>query len=276
MKTRYNGIATALCGVVLAICATVSAHYYGFTLNPAQLTGLVLATNVVAETNVERSQAGVNTLARSAVLDKAAALKARDMLVNQYFAHTSPGGVTPWYWFRQAGYSYRRAGENLAVHFDDSEKLVHAWMESPTHRANIVNGTFTEIGIGIATGTFEGVPTTVVVQLFGTPHAGVTKKAGAPGLGAAVGDALEYEVIQDTADVGPNETAYTERIPLDEIPVSEKPSMVRTLVQIAFSAACVYLLMTRKPRMLARYPIIHSVMVTAMLMSMVILLLTAL
>jgi hypothetical protein len=91
------------------------------------------------------------------------------MAANEYFAHYSPDGVSPWHWFNRAGYVYAHAGENLAIHFTDSTEVVEAWMKSPAHRANIVDSKYTEIGVGTAKGTYEGYDTVFVVQLFGTP-----------------------------------------------------------------------------------------------------------
>ena len=105
----------------------------------------------------------------NALLDKAAQLKAEDMAVKGYFAHTSPEGKTPWYWFDQVGYRYTYAGENLAVNFFETEDVANAWMNSPTHRANIVKKDYTEIGIGVALGIYQGRSTVFVAQLFAKP-----------------------------------------------------------------------------------------------------------
>lgn len=91
------------------------------------------------------------------------------MALKGYFAHTSPEGKAPWYWFKQVGYKYEYAGENLAVDFTDSQDVDKAWMNSPTHRANILKNSYTEMGTGIATGTYEGSPTIFVAQEFGKP-----------------------------------------------------------------------------------------------------------
>jgi hypothetical protein len=91
------------------------------------------------------------------------------MVQKSYFAHNSPEGLTPWHWFKEAGYDFTYAGENLAVNFGDSIDVNRAWMNSPLHRANILNGHFTEIGIATAEGIYEGRPTIFVVQLFGKP-----------------------------------------------------------------------------------------------------------
>ncbi|MCA9366666.1 hypothetical protein KC887_00170 [Candidatus Kaiserbacteria bacterium] len=135
------------------------------------LVSTVLPAVVVDLTNDERATLDEAPLRRSAVLDAAAQMKANDMAKNEYFAHYSPDGISPWYWFKQAGYTYAHAGENLAIHFTDSSEVVEAWMNSPTHRENIVNSLYTEIGVGTAKGTYEGYDTVYVVQLFGAPAA---------------------------------------------------------------------------------------------------------
>ena len=135
------------------------------------LVATILPGVVVDLTNTERRQQAAPSLARSDLLDRAAQLKAEHMAREGYFAHYSPSGVTPWHWFGEVGYEFVHAGENLAVHFNDTRALVQAWMDSPTHRANIVNGQFTEIGVGTARGRYQGFDTVFVVQLFGTPAA---------------------------------------------------------------------------------------------------------
>lgn len=132
------------------------------------MVSTILPAVIVDLTNDERSGEKLNLLKRSDVLDAAAKLKAEDMAENEYFAHNSPTGVTPWHWFDQVSYNFIYAGENLAVHFTDSSEVVEAWMKSPLHRENIMNGTYAEIGVGTAKGMYKGVPTIFVVQLFGT------------------------------------------------------------------------------------------------------------
>lgn len=130
--------------------------------------------NIIELTNQTRKNLDLPILETSGVLAEAAKSKAEDMLANQYFAHTSPSGVTPWEWFRKMGYAYRYAGENLAVHFHEAEEVNEGWLASPTHRANIVSDRYSEIGVGVATGIFEGVNATFVVQMFGEPIASAT------------------------------------------------------------------------------------------------------
>ena len=129
----------------------------------------VLSSVLVDLTNLDRSTNAVVRLKINPLLEEAARLKASDMATKGYFAHVSPEGVTPWHWFAVAGYDYADAGENLAIDFFESADVEKAWMNSPLHRANILNGSFTEVGIATATGTYQGYPTTFVVQMFGRP-----------------------------------------------------------------------------------------------------------
>lgn len=124
--------------------------------------------NVVALTNNSRQASNLSGLTYNQQLEAAANRKASDMMAKQYFSHVSPDNRQPWDWISEQGYSYQAAGENLAVGFFQSESLSDAWMNSPGHRANILNSAFKEIGIGIANGNFQGQDTTVVVQMFGT------------------------------------------------------------------------------------------------------------
>ena len=123
--------------------------------------------NIVALTNTSRASFGLNNLELNNQLSQAAQAKAKDMSLYSYFAHTSPAGVDPWYWFEQSGYTYSYAGENLAMKFISAEGVADAWMASPAHRANILKPQYKDIGIGISEGIIGGERVTIVVQMFG-------------------------------------------------------------------------------------------------------------
>lgn len=145
------------------------------TLEASALT----SQNIISLTNAARANVGVPALKTNELLNKAAQAKADDMLQNQYFAHTSPAGLSPWYWIKKVGYNYRYSAENLAVHFTSAEDVQGGWMTSPSHKTNIINTRYSDIGVGIAQGIFEGYQTTFVVQMFGKTQAeDVAKKAG--------------------------------------------------------------------------------------------------
>jgi uncharacterized protein YkwD len=156
-------------GAFIAIVGLGALFVQRSILENTDYLAAVISSAVVELTNVDRAKNELLSLRVNPVLERAAQLKADDMATKGYFAHNSPEGLTPWHWFKSAGYNFVYAGENLAVRFYDSVDVVRAWMDSPGHRANILNSHFTEIGIGIAEGTFEGRPTVFVVQMFGSP-----------------------------------------------------------------------------------------------------------
>ena len=123
----------------------------------------VLPSVLTEMTNTERAGAGLVTLAENPLLVRAAQMKADDMVSRGYFAHIAPDGRTPWYWLGEVGYDYRYAGENLAVNFFESEQVARAWMDSASHRANIVKPEYREIGIAVAHGMHQGQSAVFVV-----------------------------------------------------------------------------------------------------------------
>ena len=160
------GIATL--SVLVVGMFVFTATLAGPALKSAQLAAVISAT-LVDLTNQDRESKELSGLTVSPLLVQAAQAKANDMAANDYFAHISPSGLNSWYWFKQAGYNFSYAGENLAVDFTDSGDVNQAWLNSPTHRANIMNSHFTQIGIATSQGMFEGHQTTFVVQMFGAP-----------------------------------------------------------------------------------------------------------
>jgi uncharacterized protein YkwD len=108
------------------------------------------------------------------------------MFANDYWAHVAPDGTTPWSFIKSSGYAYTTAGENLARDFNDTGAMVEAWMNSASHRENIVNAKFKEIGVAVVNGTLQGVETTLVVQLFGAPAVAAAAAPQAPAQAARV------------------------------------------------------------------------------------------
>ncbi|OGE73707.1 MAG: hypothetical protein A3I07_02035 [Candidatus Doudnabacteria bacterium RIFCSPLOWO2_02_FULL_42_9] len=114
--------------------------------------------------NADRSLHGLSKLTLNPTLNLAALAKAEDMSSDNYFAHTSPDGETPWHWITSMGYDYTYAGENLAEGYSDPLELEKSWMESEPHRANILSPYYSDVGLAIVTRN----NTNLVVQLFGS------------------------------------------------------------------------------------------------------------
>ena len=158
----------ALLSLILLIELAYLAQVFIVT-NKTDFLALVLPGALTSLTNEERYENNITPLSSSSLLEHAAQLKAEDMATRGYFSHTSPDGKLPWYWMERVGYSYKYAGENLAINFFDSKDVAEAWSKSPTHRGNVLKKEFTEIGIGVANGVYEGKDPVFVVQFFGTP-----------------------------------------------------------------------------------------------------------
>ncbi|WP_411675950.1 CAP domain-containing protein [Caproicibacter sp.] len=100
--------------------------------------------------NKERTSRGLNALSMDSALNKTATLKSQDMAKLGYFDHTSPTYGSPFDMMKQFGISYRTAGENIAMGQTSPTQVMNGWMNSEGHRANILNSSFTKIGIGVA------------------------------------------------------------------------------------------------------------------------------
>ncbi|MCX6732220.1 MAG: CAP domain-containing protein [Candidatus Roizmanbacteria bacterium] len=120
-------------------------------------------------TNEERTKLGLPALQSNNQLTQAAEKKAADMFKKDYWSHFAPDGGSPWDFIKQSGYQYEYAGENLAKNFLYSKNVVDAWMNSPTHKENIVKKDYTEVGYAVVNGMLGGEETTLVVQMFGAP-----------------------------------------------------------------------------------------------------------
>ncbi len=100
--------------------------------------------------NKEREKQGLSKLKQDKELNQIAFIKAEDMVLQKYFDHQSPTYGQPWDMADGFGYSYRTFGENIAYGYKSSSAVVTAWMNSPGHKANILNSKYTNIGVGIA------------------------------------------------------------------------------------------------------------------------------
>ncbi len=139
-------------------------------LTPTQADLSTITVNrIIQLTNAERKKAGVGELKTNGKLMAAAQLKGEDMLAHDYFAHISPTGVTPWFWMAKTGYTYQVAGENLAIDFTEAEDVVSAWLASPSHHDNMLRSDYTETGVAVVSGEFEGGTSIIVVHMFGKP-----------------------------------------------------------------------------------------------------------
>lgn len=131
--------------------------YPGDVLTIPAVEDAVLAyeQEVVRLVNAERAKNGLSPLTHNWELSRVARYKSQDMKDNGYFSHQSPTYGSPFQMMKSFGISYRTAGENIAKGQATPQAVVNAWMNSAGHRANILNSSFTEIGVGyVASGRY--------------------------------------------------------------------------------------------------------------------------
>ena len=127
-------------------------------------------SQILILTNQERSAVSLASLSSNSILDEIASERADDLFAKQYFEHASPDGKSAVDLAKKDGYNYLLIGENLALgNFGGDQGIIAAWMGSPGHKANILNKQYTELGVAVKTGIYEGDNNTIAVQIFGLP-----------------------------------------------------------------------------------------------------------
>ena len=124
--------------------------YPGQVLTIPQEDSSVLAfeNEVIRLVNDQRAKKGLKALSANWELSRVARYKSQDMVDNRYFSHTSPTYGTPFQMIKAFGLTYRTAGENIAYGQRTPQAVVSTWMDSSGHRANILNASYTQIGVG--------------------------------------------------------------------------------------------------------------------------------
>ena len=191
---------------------------------PTQPATLAYSTEMsrsalLSNTNAERLDEGLVALQINSLLNSSAQAKAQDMVNKNYWAHNSPNGDEPWVFFDAAGYIYQKAGENLAYGFTTSAETVQGWMNSPSHRANILDGKYTEVGFGFVNGAnFNGSGNqTVVVAHYANPAGGSSGGSSGGGSTSQPQALQAIEELDDTPDV---QELQVETIARADLPVS--------------------------------------------------------
>lgn len=162
--------------LTIVSCGIMLSHNSGAQNFPGQVKSY--ATNVsddglLEETNKRRASEGLRPLVANNLLDQAAQTKADDMQQKNYWSHTTPDGKEPWDFITRYNYAYRKAAENLAFGFDDNKATLNGWMNSPGHRANVMDPDLQEVGFGVANAPdYQGHgEETIIVAMYGTPVA---------------------------------------------------------------------------------------------------------
>lgn len=153
---------TMLIGVSFFIQkGTHNMHFLGVSYN-------ITDAQLLSKINLIRRQNGLSPLIINGKLSYAASLKANDMLQKNYWSHFSPTGASPWYFIANSNYRYVYAGENLAKGYTNTDEVFNAWMNSESHKNNILSRSYTETGFAVVSGNFQGQNSTIIVEMFGS------------------------------------------------------------------------------------------------------------
>ncbi|MDP3770883.1 MAG: CAP domain-containing protein [bacterium] len=126
------------------------------------------ADTVTDHTNVVRVAAGLRPLWTDAALTAAAQRRAEELVRSSTFDHVRPDGAPFSTAVVETGYPFDRVAENLAIDYLNEAPMIAAWLRSASHRRNLLGDGYAHIGVGVASGTVDGIPTIVVVQLAGS------------------------------------------------------------------------------------------------------------
>lgn len=156
--------------VIVGITASIIILFNKPTSSVASTA--ITAPSLLTQTNQVRSASSQKPLQLNYDLNTAAQEKANDLASYNYWSAISPSGQSPWQLIKSSGYPYQTAGENMAYGFNSSKALLSAWVSSPGHKSNIVNGNFDEVGFGIAHAPdFRNQgPQTIVVALYASTN----------------------------------------------------------------------------------------------------------
>lgn len=192
---------------ILLLALLINGLFLGLFVNSQMAWAKeITIKNVIELVNKERKSIGLDILTENCRLSQAAQEKSEDMASNNYFAHTSPDGLTPWHWIEESGYDYIYAGENLAINFSSAENQHKAWMESSEHRKNIISPNYGEIGVAVKEGNINGKGAVITVQVFGAREASAIVLSQTAEIESAAGnelDGLIYETAEFSANSNP-------------------------------------------------------------------------
>ncbi|MEA3449845.1 MAG: CAP domain-containing protein [Patescibacteria group bacterium] len=199
--------------LVLLLVKVATVGYLFLSYPQGARTSEVVVNEVLRLVNLDRSSSGAGELKMNFVLNKSALAKANDLVENDYFAHTSLDGKKPWDWIDRKDYAYIYVGENLAMNFTTAQSVHRALMNSPSHKKNILNERYTDVGFAMTQGKIDGKKTNILVQHFST------RASTVPGSVKIVSAPIEEAISTPVSEPEPS-TSETEV--LAEAPVEKK------------------------------------------------------
>jgi uncharacterized protein YkwD len=217
---RFHSVYLPYLPLLIAVIISLAISSFGPSRGTLAYATEMSISGLLQSTNQQRIANGQKGLTLNQELVVAAQNKANDMVARNYWSHNTPDGQEPWVFIDNAGYKYLKAGENLAYGFATSNDTVSGWMNSPSHRENLLDSAFSEVGFGYANSSnFNSAGNqTVVVAMYGKPQTlGVSSQQPLPPTPAP-------QPVQ-AAPTTPNAPS-TPAAPPTEQPITAKPQEV--------------------------------------------------
>lgn len=222
---------TTIAIALLLVKASVVGYLFLAHPEGARMSEVLIA-RVIELTNQDRQNNNLNTLKTNPVLTNSAEAKANDLITRNYFSHNTPDGKKPWDFIDRGQYRYLFVGENLAMNFSTADSVHRALMNSPTHKKNILNERYEDIGVAMVSGMINGKQTNVLVELFGTIRS-TTLAAVPPTVPPKVEPTPTPESIVEVAGEESNTTVEPVLTPSSEsVPTPPEPTPVEPVKPI--------------------------------------------
>lgn len=230
---------TIIAAFLILIKVLVSGYLFLIYPNSAEMSATI-SDEIITLTNQSREENGLPALKVNSVLSLSAKRKAEDMLAYDYFAHQSPNGYMPWNWIERIQYAYFYAGENLAMNFSSAASAHRALMQSASHKKNILNERYEDIGVAVVSGKISGKETNLLVEFFASRKTSslattATVKTQTPAPAPVVKPLAEAkpaptEVLptENRAEVKSSETKEPEKTAALTNPPAEEPLPLQT------------------------------------------------
>lgn len=166
IEAKISLIILIFLAVASLYCTAFNEGNYAMAVSNSQQTKTEYQ-EIINLTNEARQKYGLPELKYNPQLAQIADSRISDMKNKHYFAHINPDNKGLKYFVEQADYNYLIVGENLAINYYDSQEVVQAWLESPSHRENILKPTFNEIGLSSDEIKINGNKNFVIAMILG-------------------------------------------------------------------------------------------------------------
>jgi hypothetical protein len=165
---RTHSLAVILLSLII-VKTFLTGYLFFIYPNQAKMEGQIV-NEILVMINADRQKNNLGPLTLNPALSSSALAKADNMIAENYFAHYGPNGKKPWDWINRINYPYLFVGENLAMNFTSANTAHTALMDSPSHKKNILNDKYNDIGLAVVSGEINGKKTNILVELFASQN----------------------------------------------------------------------------------------------------------